>query len=247
MDAEPEVQLRLLELQALDSAIDRLAVRRRTFPALAMLEQLTGRLRELAVALDEAGHEHTAAVREQTRLENEVDGLRTRAARDQGRLESGTVSSSRELENLQSEIVSLDRRRDSLEDELLGRMETTETIEARLGELTAERDRLEAERTAVGGERDSEWAAIDSETVDKQQARGALAGELPTDLVTLYERLRASGGGVGAARLHRRRCEGCHLELSGSDLREVAEAAPELVLRCEECRRILVRTEESGL
>ena len=67
------------------------------------------------------------------------------------------------------------------------------------------------------------------------------------ELVTLYERIRASSGGVGAARLFRRRCEGCHMELSGSDLSEVVEAPPERVLRHEECRRILVRTEESGL
>jgi predicted nucleic acid-binding Zn-ribbon protein len=52
---------------------------------------------------------------------------------------------------------------------------------------------------------------------------------------------------VGAAALVRRRCEGCHLELSGGDLRAVAAAPRDEVVRCEECRRILVRTAESGL
>jgi predicted nucleic acid-binding Zn-ribbon protein len=47
--------------------------------------------------------------------------------------------------------------------------------------------------------------------------------------------------------LRQRRCEGCRLELSGSELGEVRAAKPETVLRCDNCRRILVRTAESGL
>ena len=43
------------------------------------------------------------------------------------------------------------------------------------------------------------------------------------------------------------RCEGCRLELSGSERSRVKAAAPDEVIRCEECRRILVRTNESGL
>jgi predicted nucleic acid-binding Zn-ribbon protein len=47
--------------------------------------------------------------------------------------------------------------------------------------------------------------------------------------------------------LRARRCEGCRIELSGSALAAVASAPADEVMRCEECRRILVRTAESGL
>jgi hypothetical protein len=47
--------------------------------------------------------------------------------------------------------------------------------------------------------------------------------------------------------LRQRRCEGCHIELSGSELAAVRAAAPDEVVRCDNCRRILVRTEDSGL
>ena len=42
MKADPFVQLRLLELQALDSALARLAHRRRTLPELAEMARLYG-------------------------------------------------------------------------------------------------------------------------------------------------------------------------------------------------------------
>ncbi len=247
MDADPQVQLRLLDLQELDSGIDRLAARRRTLPELAEIERLTARLRELAGQLETAESAKHDTGRAQARLEADVENVRARAVRDQGRLDSGAISSPRELENLQSEIASLTRRRDTLEDELLELMEAAENAASAADALNAEREQVHAERAAAVERRDAEWEAIDEDSAQQQAARAELAPQLPVELVTLYERIRASSGGIGAARLYRRRCEGCHMELSGGDLSEVVEAPPERVLRHEECRRILIRTEESGL
>ena len=47
--------------------------------------------------------------------------------------------------------------------------------------------------------------------------------------------------------LRQRRCEGCHIELSGSELAAVRGAEADAVVRCDNCRRILIRTAESGL
>jgi predicted nucleic acid-binding Zn-ribbon protein len=67
------------------------------------------------------------------------------------------------------------------------------------------------------------------------------------ELVALYEKIRASSGGIGAAILRHRRCEGCNLELNQVDINRLTAAAQDEVLRCEECRRILIRTAESGV
>ena len=77
--------------------------------------------------------------------------------------------------------------------------------------------------------------------------RARVLTEIPAELVTLYEKLRIDHNGVGAAALHQRRCEGCRMELTPVDIGRLRDAAPDEVLRCEECRRILVRTPESGL
>ncbi|MCF8528271.1 MAG: nucleic acid-binding protein, partial [Candidatus Nanopelagicales bacterium] len=67
------------------------------------------------------------------------------------------------------------------------------------------------------------------------------------DLLSLYNKIRAEQGGVGAAALHRGSCQGCRLTLPPTEIEELRAAAPDAVIRCEECRRILVRTPESGL
>ena len=94
--------------------------------------------------------------------------------------------------------------------------------------------------------RDAALAEIAEEAGKASDRRAEVAAGEPADLMALYEKLRAQHG-VGAAALRRGRCEGCHLSLNTVDLNRIRAAAPDEVLRCEECRRILVRTPESGL
>ena len=70
--------------------------------------------------------------------------------------------------------------------------------------------------------------------------------DISAELLALYDKIRAQSG-TGAAPLQQRRCGGCQLELNNVDLARMRAAADDEVLRCEECRRILVRTPESGL
>ncbi|MEZ5097793.1 MAG: C4-type zinc ribbon domain-containing protein [Nocardioides sp.] len=70
---------------------------------------------------------------------------------------------------------------------------------------------------------------------------------MPADLLALYDRLREQKAGVGAAAIRARECGGCRLTLDPAELADIRSAAPDEVLRCEECQRILIRTPESGL
>jgi uncharacterized protein len=247
VDADPQVQLRLLDLQALDTQLDRLVARRRSLPEIEEIRTLSGQLSGLAADLVQAETEGRDLGRAQVKLEGEVDQVRSRATRDQSRLDSGAISTPRELENLQSEIASLGRRQADLEDQLLELMERGETVESTVARLQSEQEEAAAARIAAEQRRDAAISAIDAESQQKTAERAALADELPSDLVTLYEKIRVSSAGVGAAGLVRRRCEGCHLEIGGAELREIAALPPERVIRHEDCRRILIRTEDSGL
>jgi predicted nucleic acid-binding Zn-ribbon protein len=247
VNAAPEAQLRLLDLQALDLALDRLATRRRALPELAEIERLHARRLEIADELALAEAEESDVSREQVKAEGDVDQVRRRSERDRERLDAGQVSSPRELENLQSEIVSLTRRQSELEDTVLEVMERREQLQARIAGLRDEDARLTTDLQTAERRRDEELQRIDGEVATTDTQRSGMAASLPEELLALYGKLRASAGGVGAAALLRGRCEGCHLQLTTADLNALRTAAPDAVARCEECRRILVRTPESGL
>ena len=246
MKASPEAQQRLLELADLDAELTRLEHRRRGLPEIAEAERIEAKDRELRdeiVALEAAEKD---LGREQGKAEADVDQVRTRIERDRGRLDAGTVTSARELETLQSEIVSLARRQSDLEEIVLDVMERREAAQSRRAALSGERSALDTEFREVAARRDAALGEIAEEAGKATDQRAGVAAGEPADLLALYEKLRAQHG-VGAAALRRGRCEGCHLSLNTVDLNRIRAAAPDEVLRCEECRRILVRTPESGL
>ena len=246
MKASPEAQLRLLELADLDAELSRLDHRRRSLPELAeyqRIETRDGELRDELTALEAAGSD---LGREQAKAEADVEQVRSRVERDQSRLDAGQVSSPRELENLQSEIVSLARRQSALEEIVLDVMERQEEVQRRRDALTQEQSDLARQRDEVGARRDAALGEIDEQAEKAGSLRASVAADVPDDLLGLYGKLRAQHG-VGAAALRGGRCEGCHLSLNTVDLAHIRAAPPDEVIRCEECRRILVRTPESGL
>jgi uncharacterized protein len=245
--ASPEAQLRLLELAETDAELGRLAHRRRGLPEHQQIAELDGRdnaLRDSIAALTASDSDQR---REQAKAEADVEQVRARIERDRARLDAGQVHSPRELENLQSEIASLLRRQSDLEEIVLDVMERREATQASLDAATAERAQIAAQHQAVTATRDAALAEIDEQAGKATAHRAQVATGIPAELVELYDKLRAQHGGVGAAALRRGRCEGCHLTLNTGDLNAIRAADPDEVLRCEECRRILVRTAESGL
>ncbi|MCM2579335.1 zinc ribbon domain-containing protein [Streptomyces meridianus] len=247
MNAAPADQIRLLDVQALDLRLSQLAHKRRSLPEHAEIEKLDADLAELRDLLVAAQTEESDTAREQTKAEQDVDQVRKRAVRDQERLDSGAVTSPKDLENLQHEIASLAKRQGDLEDVVLEVMERRESVQERVRELSERVEAVAAKSEDTAARREEASGGIDAEIATATKEREAVAAAVPADLMKLYEKLRTQQGGVGAARLYQRRCEGCRLELNITELNELRAAAPDEVVRCENCRRILVRTPDSGL
>jgi uncharacterized protein len=244
--ASPQTQLRLLELADLDTELARLDHRRRGLPEVAELARLEARASELKDALVVTETDLGDLAREQARAERDVEQVRARIEKDRTRLDAGQVSAARELASLQSEIENLHRRQGALEEVVLELMERQETLESQQAELTTSRESIGGEMAEIAARRDVVFAEIDEQAVKASDRRDSVAAEVPADLLALYDQVRKSKG-VGAAMLRAGRCEGCHLNIDAADLKMIRASAPDDVVRCEECRRILIRTPESGL
>ncbi len=244
MKAAPEAQRRLLDLQAIDTALAQLAHRRRSLPELAEIETIG---RELAALEDERVRAQVAVDdldRDIARFEKDIEQVRVRKDRDQKRLDAGAAM--REIEGLQHELATLNRRQSELEDAELELMEQREAAEATLTAVTGRIADANRRRADAEARRDEAYAEIVKEQEFKSASRGPLAADLPSDLLTLYDKIRTESG-LGAALVRSGRCGGCRIELYGADLARVKSAPADEVVRCEECRRIMVRTQESGL
>ncbi len=229
---------RLLELQDLDSAIDRLEARRTQLEAGAELsaarrrtEEVEANLGELRLALDEVQ-------RTQARLEHEVDTMNQKSAAEERRMYDGSIANAKELEAIQHEIASLKDRRSRTEDDLLELMERREDLETRATAIDKDVQEQRARLEEIGGESVRELDRVGTELSERRAARRALTPELEEELLELYEDLRRQKKGVGAAALIDGVCQACHEQLSALELARLKKT--DGIPRCEHCRRILV-------
>ena len=237
----------MLDLQDLDLQLDQVAHKRASLPEHQALKELTAEKSVVDRELVTADTEVSDLQREQKKADSDVDQVRQRKARNQQKLDSGQISSPRDLENLQHEIGSLDRRISDLEDAELEVMERLEAAEVVQADLRSRADAFAGRQTELESTRGAAVKELDEQRTALADKRAALAADLPDDLITTYQKLRERNGGIGAAPLVGKRCMGCRMELAPSDLNKFKAAAPDAVLRCEECGRILVRTSESSV
>lgn len=242
LSATPAQQSDLLEVQRLDTELQALRRRRDTLPEAARAKDIEVELGALDTRIVAARTEVADRTVELRKAELDVEQVVARSERDQERLTSGAITAAKDLENLQHELVSLGKRRAELEDVELEAMQRVEDASSGLEQLESQRAATVVEQAQVQQELDRLLAEIGLRENELTLARIPLAGGVPSDVLALYDKIRADHGGIGAARLESGTCQGCHITLDASLLDSVRNAAPDAIVRCDSCRSILVRS-----
>ncbi|MDQ6935679.1 MAG: C4-type zinc ribbon domain-containing protein [Actinomycetota bacterium] len=234
-------------MQDLDSRIDSLRHQLEHIPEVAALRELSERRTQVHNAVRDLRVEIDDLTAEQRKADRDVEQVKARQTRDQGMIDAGSVADPKALERMLGEVESLHRRVSALEDIEIEVMERLETAENALAERTTELTTIEAQGLELQAFVQRKSTQLRGALDEVTEERKLTADGVPGELLALYERLRASKDGVGAAALRARQCGGCRLRLDASILAEIARQPTDDVVRCEECSRILVRTGESGL
>jgi len=246
MKATPEDQLRLLDLQKVDAEIDLLNHRAKNLPEHLQIAELEAIKQSSDSELSLVSIDEADVKREVAKADADAEQVRTRKSRDEARLASGQ-GSAKDLEHLQHELVSLTRRVNDLEEIELEIMMRLDEFTSKANEYRAVITDADAKLEVLTISRDKQLSEFAVNVKNLKEERGMIAGKIATEFLALYEKLRASNDGVGAAAIVRKRCSGCHLDLTAIDAEKFKQAPVDEVLRCEECRRILIRTVDSGL
>lgn len=229
---------RLLDLQTEDSAIKRLTERKSSLPEAQQLQTLNEQVAELTSDIEIATRQNSEVGRDQDKLEGEIEIADSKIAKEEQRMFSGSVANPKELSALQAEVEMLKRKKGELEDQLLEVMVAKESAAATLERLEGERSRAAAESERLTKEVAMLVNDIEAQLADHEGRRAEIAREIPDDILKLYEQVRATKGGIGAAALEAGTCQGCHTKLPNKEVERLkAEGG---LQRCENCRRILV-------
>ena len=230
----------MIELQDLDLQLTQLDHQAKNLPVLKALAQAQeGHDSHQVLAIASATEKSDIEV-ELHRSESDVEQVVSRIAKDQQYVDSGTASA-KDLQNLLGELESLNRRKQELEEVELEIMVRIDEADSRRQEHERERERFAAEVDKLSKERDAALAEIDVKRSEISALRESVVSSISPELMALYQKIRESSGGIGAARLKDGKCDGCHLNVNTVELTRIKALPEDELVRCEECRRILVR------
>lgn len=230
----------LLEIQSHDTRLDQLRHQLETLPERKERDALLTKLADLQARLIEQTDVRSTLARDQKRLDDEIETVGARRTHEEKTLYGGTITNARALQDLQEEIDSLGRRVSVLEDQVLAIMERAEPIDAEITGLetslaAAQADLETAEQALTVAE-----AELAVQVATESDARDALAPSIDAGLLSEYEKIRKSSGGIGVARLVGTQCGGCHLGQSAVEVARIRRLGPGEITHCEECGRLLV-------
>ena len=240
MKAAVQSQAALIELQRIDSAIMAAQSKINSLPEREQISAIHTRLAAGAAEVEKAEAELADVAIDLRRSEVDVEQVADRMAKDEKRLASGT-GTPKELEQLQHELVTLAKRKAELEDNELEIMMRHDAAKDRVAVLKSDDEGLRKLELELNIRLKNATTELTKEIALRQSERRLVLPKIEQPLLDLYEKIRASEYGVGAALLVGNKCDGCHLAINAIEIERIKSLESDEVLRCEECRRILVR------
>ena len=240
MQASPDQQNLIFELQLLDNEIMQANTKLNSLPEIEQLlhidKRITAATEELATVKAEADQ----IALELRRGEVDVETVTDRIKKDEARLASGNATP-KELEQLQHEVGTLKKRQEALEEIELEIMVRSEAITARTNTLTTDLASLKTLKAEINQRLTAASGEINTVITNKRSDREKVVVKIEKPLLDLYEKIRSASGGVAASALVGNKCNGCNLAINAVEMERIKSLAKDELLRCEECRRILVR------
>jgi predicted nucleic acid-binding Zn-ribbon protein len=240
MQASPEQQSLIFELQLLDNEIMQANTKLKSLPEIEQLLHIDKRIVTATDELATVKAEADQIALELRRGEVDVETVTDRIKKDEARLSSGNATP-KELEQLQHEVGTLKKRQETLEEIELEIMVRSEAITARTNTLTTDLASLETLKAEINQRLTTASGEINTVITNKKSDREKVVVKIEKPLIDLYEKIRTASGGVAAAALVGNKCNGCNLAINAVEMERIKSLAKDELLRCEECRRILVR------
>jgi predicted nucleic acid-binding Zn-ribbon protein len=223
----------LIQLQEIDKNIRSLTEQKSRLPELlASLERRRSANQEQIEAAKEALQTAQKNKRDRDKdLEADVQKVEKLKAR------TSEIKTNKEYQALLKEIESAEQENKKVEDEILSLMEK---IDAAGAQITAAETRAREEEAAIAAEQkqhEADFARVAEELKEVERGRQELIGRVQPAILTHYQNLLATKGGVAMAEARFESCSGCYMSIPPQVFVNVKKN--ESIITCPNCHRIL--------
>jgi predicted nucleic acid-binding Zn-ribbon protein len=224
----------LLQLQKIDTQIDQIKIR---LGEIAKILSNNSKIKQAEADLAESKSRMHAAKMILQNLEAAANEKKVKIEHSEAALYGGKIHNPKELQDLQNEIASLKRTLAALEDDQLEAMLSFEQSEFALRDSQKALDEVHAlvitEQAGLTGERTKLDKNLDTLHVE----RNAVLGQIPAEVVEMYQKLRLQKRGVAVSTVSDQTCTTCGTTLTPADWQ--AARSPQKIVFCSSCGRIL--------
>ena len=234
----------LAALQELDREVLQLRHRRGNLPEASELKELLDADAAAARSAAEVEAGRLVLAERQSELETAITRQTKRFHDLERQMQAATNAAPRDLEAMDHELHQVLEHRSHLEDDEIALMEEMEPLEQALEAFHQAHLGRENQMAALRVVGSALVAEIDATLEERRLAREGLVGEIPEALLAQYEAIKVKVGPIGAARLIGHRCDGCSLDLPAVEVDRISKLGVESVVTCENCGRILLRTNQ---
>jgi len=185
-----------------------------------------------------ANEDYSALENKRKKLEDMVELQNEKIKANEKKLFSGTVTSSKELENYQNEIKILKQKNSGMEDEILEIMiEMDEKID-KVKQFKAERDRAESKVSLIKSEINERVEVLKNILEGLKKRKDSVTLRIPQDYLKKYGELKNKKGGIAVAVIRDNFCNVCNMEIPVSAAEEIVDM--DSVYSCPLCGRMAI-------
>lgn len=230
--------LNLVELQMLEKNIMRKAAEAALLRKNEKLKKLEEEYSELSAAYESMQKELAKIEQDRKKIEDSVALNNEKIKKNEARLFSGTITSSKELVNYQDEIRQFKQNNDDLESRELELMFESDTLKPKVNKMEAAKQEVESQLSAIKGEIEEKAKAVDDKISILRKKRKEVLAKIPAGLISRYEELRAKKGGIAVGIMKNNICDACRMMISSGEADKIKDPAE--IYKCPVCGRMLI-------
>lgn len=228
----------LVELQLLENSILRKLNEINSLKKNPELARLVSEIDSLNEKIGEINKVLTGVEHEHKKLEDTIMLQNEKIKRNEEKLFSGTITSSKELVNYQEEIKFLKQNNDELENRTLEKMMEVDEYHAKNKDLNSTLSSLNSEITSIKNNTETKIKVIEDRVNNLKKKRNTAISGIPKDYLLKYEELKNKKGGIAVAILRNNFCDICNMQIPATASDKIKDRSK--VHKCPLCGRMLV-------
>lgn len=240
MNATPQVQQLLFDLQSLDIDARKIRHEAQELEETKHLEQLIVQRKAIVIERKKLAAQVDEVRAQSDALEAEMTKLRTQSGSIDLKLKSSGVTP--------KEVIALTKQQETLknhlserEDALMEKMGEIETLEKNDAILASNDEKLHGAGLDLKNRRDDKIAVLKKRMSSVASKRKIAIASIPREVLDLYAQLEKRAQGNVVAQFVNGHVEGIHMEISPAQLHKIESAAPNELVVLEDEGVIVVR------